>query len=413
MATQDRSRDDLLHLLQTNKWQTLDRIKTSTLRASVTEDGSSLLHTLAEGGYVKGCRYLLKDCNFPPSLSNYKGFRPLHYAACHGHMEVVHLLLHCGALINAPITTDRTALHHAACCKQADAVVWLYLYGADTQTCDHTGEKALDLVWRLVEDSTVLMSTGSDSRSLSILFLENRDSTSIRCLELLRRDCKFTPSSDFSCRHIYLTIILVETREQLKIVIESGGNSVLDCAIDVGMKLAFEIVKKIKVVMRDLPCRVGMQSATPKPRPANVVAAITEILELAAKPLEATFSSLSLSQRECFAELVLFRATAFLEKDEIAQRRRHAAEQRLKALAAASSVSYPAEFKEQFFEMPAAQPTDWWLCHPQKDSHEEVFRAKYMVAGVVKEDLVKEMSRYIRSLTSMDMCILCCAQVLC
>jgi len=69
-----------------------------------------MLYQAASGGYVEQVLFLLEVCGSNPSLRTRYGWAPLHWAAYHGHSEVVRILLKHGANPSPHLDTGHTPL---------------------------------------------------------------------------------------------------------------------------------------------------------------------------------------------------------------------------------------------------------------------------------------------------------------
>lgn len=102
-------------------------------------DESPLMLT-ALAGDVKMCQMLIKrDADV-----NKTGWTPLHYAATHGHLDVMNLLLEENAYIDAASPNGSTPLMMAARYGTPDAVKLLLEAGADPSLKNNLGLSALD-----------------------------------------------------------------------------------------------------------------------------------------------------------------------------------------------------------------------------------------------------------------------------
>jgi len=75
------------------------------------------------------------------------GWRPLHFAANNGHVDVVRFLLEKGANVNAQDHRGRTPLHLAALDGHVDVVRFLLEKGANVNAQDHRGRTPL-CIWQ-------------------------------------------------------------------------------------------------------------------------------------------------------------------------------------------------------------------------------------------------------------------------
>lgn len=128
------------------------------------EDGKTALYYAARAGHAETVRFLLDagagvdagDTEHPrePAIRRAhahgpipreggRGEKPLQAAACHGHTEVVRLLLKAGADVDLQDDMGETALFAAAKEGHRDAVTALLDAGADTAIADTDGVSAL------------------------------------------------------------------------------------------------------------------------------------------------------------------------------------------------------------------------------------------------------------------------------
>jgi len=104
----------------------------------------SPLMLMALAGDLRMCRMLIeKDADV-----NKTGWTPLHYAATHGHLEVMNLLLEENAYIDAGSPNGSTPLMMAASYGTPDAVKLLLEAGADPSLVNELGLSALDFATR-------------------------------------------------------------------------------------------------------------------------------------------------------------------------------------------------------------------------------------------------------------------------
>lgn len=115
----------------------------------------SPLMLAALAGDVRMCRMLIeKDADV-----NKTGWTPLHYAATHGHLEVMNLLLEENAYIDAGSPNGSTPLMMAARYGTPEAVKLLLEAGADPSLVNELGLSALDFATQASRsDSAQLLS---------------------------------------------------------------------------------------------------------------------------------------------------------------------------------------------------------------------------------------------------------------
>jgi len=116
----------------------------------------SPLMLAALAGDVRMCRMLIEQ----DADVNKTGWTPLHYAATHGHLEVMNLLLEENAYIDAGSPNGSTPLMMAARYGTPEAVKLLLEAGADPTLVNDLGLSALDFATQADrEDSAQLIST--------------------------------------------------------------------------------------------------------------------------------------------------------------------------------------------------------------------------------------------------------------
>lgn len=121
----------------------------------------SPLMLAALAGDVRMCRMLIEQ----DADVNKTGWTPLHYAATHGHLEVMNLLLEENAYIDAGSPNGSTPLMMAARYGTPDAVKLLLEAGADPALVNDLGLSALDFATQADRgDSAQLISTFVRSR---------------------------------------------------------------------------------------------------------------------------------------------------------------------------------------------------------------------------------------------------------
>lgn len=75
-----------------------------------------------------------------------KNKTPLHYAACEGYLEVVHILVEHGAGVEARDDVNRTPLHSAAESGHEDIMIYLFTSGANVEARDVENCTPIDLL---------------------------------------------------------------------------------------------------------------------------------------------------------------------------------------------------------------------------------------------------------------------------
>lgn len=116
-------------------------------RRHINRGNKTMLHLACEDGKADIVDYLiLNGANI--SFTDRAGLKPIHYAAAHGHIEVVKRLVRAGEDINA-ITTDGerySPLHIAAKNLQLPMVRWLVQHGANNLQLDELGSTPRQLL---------------------------------------------------------------------------------------------------------------------------------------------------------------------------------------------------------------------------------------------------------------------------
>jgi ankyrin repeat protein len=107
------------------------------------------------------------------NLSLPGGIPALHYAAMHGNINAVHLLVQNGANINFRCKEDKnmTALHEAVMAGQTEIAKYLLEHGASQLLRDDSGMGPLHLACKLGHTSIarLLMDHGEGKRALQML----------------------------------------------------------------------------------------------------------------------------------------------------------------------------------------------------------------------------------------------------
>ena len=97
---------------------------------------------------------------------------PLWLAAVSNKLEMVELLIHLGADINAPSDTGCTPVLHACYMNNIEVVKCLVMHGADVQKPDNCGETCL------------MVASDLSCKELCQIFIENGAELNARCLTL-------------------------------------------------------------------------------------------------------------------------------------------------------------------------------------------------------------------------------------
>ena len=96
-----------------------------------------LLVSAAGSGDLAEVKRLVVDCGIDPNIQDDIGDTPLHYAAEHGHLDVVKLLLEHGADPNIQNNSGKTPLHYAALDGHLEIVKFLLEHGANPNVQDY------------------------------------------------------------------------------------------------------------------------------------------------------------------------------------------------------------------------------------------------------------------------------------
>jgi hypothetical protein len=106
--------------------------------------GRTQLHICAENSLTTSVKRLLSIRNINVNVKDdWRGYTPLHYAACHGHIEIARLLLQNGAEVNAKCNGGSTPLHSAAAHGHVEILHLLVENGADLEAQANNGSRAL------------------------------------------------------------------------------------------------------------------------------------------------------------------------------------------------------------------------------------------------------------------------------
>ncbi len=106
---------------------------------------STCLHFAAGFGRKDVCEYLLGECSADPSVKDEGGLEPIHNASSFGHCEVVQLLLNYKANVNALDNWNWSPLHEACLKSKLDVIMVLLRNGADLNTKNIDGKKAIEI----------------------------------------------------------------------------------------------------------------------------------------------------------------------------------------------------------------------------------------------------------------------------
>ena len=88
---------------------------------------------------------MLLDCGWDIEAKDDYGWRPLHYAAVEGHLQMIQLLVRRGAMVDCQSNHNTTPLHLAAGERHAAAVSLLLSLGADRTIKIKFGNTAEDI----------------------------------------------------------------------------------------------------------------------------------------------------------------------------------------------------------------------------------------------------------------------------
>jgi ankyrin repeat protein len=128
-----------------------------------TFDNMTPLHLASQNGHVEVVQVLL-ECGADSSAQNKDGSTPLHWASLSGHVEVVQVLLECGADSSAQNKDGSTPLHWASQSGNVELVQVLLDRGADPSAKHNDGWTPLHLASQFghVEVVQVLLERGAN-----------------------------------------------------------------------------------------------------------------------------------------------------------------------------------------------------------------------------------------------------------
>lgn len=138
----------------------------SILTQSITMED---IHAAARAGDIDTLRKALdENSGVVDTATEEGGYTPLHFAARHGHVAIVKLLLEHGAQIAKKSATGNTALHFSAKNFKSEMVAFLLKQGAPVDEQDNNGYTALHGAALGLDAATIKVLLEAGAKSLSL-----------------------------------------------------------------------------------------------------------------------------------------------------------------------------------------------------------------------------------------------------
>lgn len=188
--------------------------------------GQTILHSVASFGFGELVEYLLSK-NASYQIEDYLCFTPIHWAAIHGHINVIKILIRYGDDVSRKGCNNYTALHLGVMRKDVELLLFLLSVNADPNAVAEDGRTPLDLAFQVGSRNIMELLLKNGAKVEDNSFIGSKvlfGAIAFKSLELVRLLLSKTEHFD-----TYPTVILnyaigTQFSEGVKLLLSFGAN---------------------------------------------------------------------------------------------------------------------------------------------------------------------------------------------